>query len=74
MATRFSALPAVIAELARRNAVYVKRQEDESIDHTFLSSLIDHDGIIRVQYQGAQFDRDEFLADLRILIREKPNI
>lgn len=60
--------PAVIAELARRYAVYVKRQPDESIDHTFLTSLIDRDGIIRVQYQGAQFDRDEFLADLRALI------
>ena len=61
--------PAAIAELARHYAVYVKRQPDESIDHTFLTSLIDRDGIIRVQYQGAQFDRDEFLADLRALIR-----
>ena len=60
--------PAAIADLARRYAVYVKRQPDESIDHTFLTSLIDRDGIIRVQYQGAQFDRDEFLADLRALI------
>lgn len=66
--------PAAIAELARRYAVYVKRQADESIDHTFLTSLIDRDGIIRVQYQGAQFDHDEFLADLLSLIREKPNI
>ena len=66
--------PAAIAELARRYAVYVKRQPDESIDHTFLTSLIDRDGIIRVQYQGAQFDRDEFLADLLSLIREKSNI
>ena len=61
--------PAAIAELARRYAVYVKRQADESIDHTFLTSLIDRDGIIRVQYQGTQFDRDEFLSDLRALIR-----
>ena len=61
--------PAAIAELARRYAVYVKRQADESIDHTFLTSLIDSDGIIRVQYQGTQFDRDEFLSDLRLLVR-----
>ena len=61
--------PAAIAELARRYAVYVKRQADDSIDHTFLTSLIDRDGIIRVQYQGTQFDRDEFLSDLRALIR-----
>ena len=61
--------PAVITDLARRYAVYVKRQPDESIDHTFLTSLIDRDGVIRVQYQGAQFDRDEFLADLRALVR-----
>ncbi len=68
--------PAAIAELARRYAVYVKRQPDESIDHTFLTSLIDSDGIIRVQYQGAQFERDEFLADLRALIRsgKSPNL
>ena len=61
--------PAAIADLARRYAVYVKRQPDESIDHTFLTSLIDRDGIIRVQYQGTQFDRDEFLSDLRLLVR-----
>ena len=66
--------PAAIADLARRYAVYMKRQTDESIDHTFLTSLIDRDGIIRVQYQGTEFDRDEFLADLRALMREKPTI
>jgi len=40
------------------------------VDHTFLTSLIDRDGVLRVQYMGVRFDPDELLEDLRSLLRE----
>jgi protein SCO1/2 len=40
------------------------------VDHTFLTSLIDRDGVLRVQYLGVRFDPDEMLGDLRSLLRE----
>jgi protein SCO1/2 len=40
------------------------------VDHTFLTSVIDAGGILRVQYLGVRFDPDELLRDLRSLLRE----
>ena len=40
------------------------------MDHTFLTSLIDRDGVLRVQYLGVRFDPDELLADVRSLLME----
>ena len=41
-----------------------------TIDHTFLTSLVDRAGSLRVQYMGVRFDPDEMLRDLRSLLRE----
>lgn len=62
---------AQIQKLAQQYGVFVraKKSEDE-VDHGFLTSLIDRDGIIRVQYMGTRFEPDEMLADLRALARE----
>ncbi len=62
---------AQIHKLAQQYGVFVraKKTEDE-VDHGFLTSLIDRDGIIRVQYMGTRFEPDEMLADLRALARE----
>ena len=40
------------------------------VDHTFLTSLVDQRGTLRVQYMGVRFDPDELLRDLQSLLRE----
>jgi protein SCO1 len=63
--------PAQISEVTHRYAVYYKEKFDGDIDHTFLTSLIDAAGTIRVQYLGVRFDSNEFLQDIQSLLREK---
>lgn len=60
-----------IEDVARRYAVFRKAQENGSVDHTFLTSLIDQDGTLRVQYLGTRFDPAEFTEDIRSLLKEK---
>ena len=59
--------PASINDVARRYAVFRKKRSGEDIEHTFLTSLIDAHGVLRVQYQGVEFNEEEFIADLRAL-------
>lgn len=60
-----------IEDVVRRYAIFRKVQPDGEVDHTFLTSLIDRDGMLRVQYLGTRFDPEEFTRDIRSLIREK---
>jgi protein SCO1/2 len=62
--------PAEIKDVARRYGVVYRKQERGDVDHTFLTSLVDARGILRVQYLGVRFDPDEFLRDVRSLLRE----
>jgi protein SCO1/2 len=62
--------PAEIREVARHYGVYYRKTPRGDVDHTFLTSLVDHDGILRVQYLGVRFDPEELLRDLRALMRE----
>lgn len=62
--------PAEIREVARRYGVYFRKSERGDVDHTFLTSLIDPSGILRVQYMGVRFDPDEMLRDVRSLLDE----
>lgn len=62
--------PAEIREVARRYGVYFRKSERGDVDHTFLTSLIDPSGILRVQYMGVRFDPDEMLRDVRSLLNE----
>jgi protein SCO1 len=59
-----------IGEVARRYGIYVKKRPGGDVDHTFLTSVIDGEGVLRVQYQGVRFDPGEFLRDLRSLLFE----
>ena len=43
-------------------AIYAKKTERGDVDHTFLTSIIDQRGILRVQYLGVRFDPDEMPA------------
>ncbi|MEQ1882522.1 MAG: SCO family protein [Burkholderiales bacterium] len=60
-----------IEDVARRYAVFRKTEASGNIEHTFLTSLIDRQGTLRVQYLGTRFDPDEFTRDLRALLKEK---
>ena len=61
-----------IQDVARRYGVFARKTDRGDVDHTFLTSLIDRDGALRVQYMGVRFDPDEMLRDLRSLLRERP--
>jgi protein SCO1 len=62
--------PAEIREVARRYGIYYKKTARGDVDHTFLTSLVDQNGILRVQYVGVRFNPDEMLRDLQSLVRE----
>jgi len=62
--------PQQIDDVTRRYGIYRKKQPNGDVDHTFLTSLIDRSGTLRVQYLGWRFDPNEFLGDLRSLLRE----
>ena len=62
--------PAAVHEVAQRYGVAVAKQADGAIDHTLLTTLIDRQGIMRVQYLGYRFDEEEFRHDLESLVNE----
>jgi protein SCO1 len=64
--------PAEIRDVARRYGIFFKKSERGDVDHTFLTSLVDQRGTLRVQYLGVRFDPDELLGDLRSLVVESP--
>jgi protein SCO1/2 len=62
--------PAEIKDVLRRYGVYAHKNPRGDVDHLFLTSLIDREGMLRVQYLGARFDPAEMQADLQKLLRE----
>jgi protein SCO1/2 len=62
--------PAEIREVAGRYGVIYKKTPQGDVDHTFLTSLVDRGGTLRVQYMGVRFDPDELLRDLQGLAKE----
>ena len=63
--------PDAIRDLTRRYGVLASKTASGSVDHTFLTSIIDQRGILRVQYLGVRFDPDEFRRDLLRLVKEQ---
>jgi protein SCO1/2 len=63
--------PTEIQQVARQYGIYYKKTPRGAVDHTFLTSLIDHNGTLRVQYLGVRFDPDELLRDLQALVQEE---
>jgi protein SCO1/2 len=62
--------PAEIREVTRAYGVYFKKTPRGDVDHTFLTSLVDRNGTLRVQYLGVRFNPEEMLRDLRTLAEE----
>jgi protein SCO1/2 len=62
--------PAVVREVARRYGVAVAPAANGQVDHTLLTTLVDRQGVMRVQYLGYRFDEEEFQRDLQSLVNE----
>ena len=62
--------PRDIEAVVRRYGAYAKKTGSGSVDHLFLTSLIDRAGMLRVQYLGTRFDPREMQRDLELLLRE----
>ena len=62
--------PLSIREVERKYGVFAKKTASGDVDHTFLTSLIDPKGNLRVQYLGVRFDLEEFRGDLLKLLDE----
>ncbi len=62
--------PTEIRDVAKRYGIYYKKTPGGDVDHTFLTSLVDQNGTLRVQYMGVKFNPDEMLRDLQSLVKE----
>jgi len=62
--------PAEVADVGRRYGIFARKAAGGGVDHTFLTSLIDQEGVLRVQYMGVRFDPAELLRDVRSLLQE----
>jgi protein SCO1/2 len=56
--------------VAHRYGVAVAPAADGQVDHTLLTTLVDRQGTMRVQYLGYRFDEEEFRHDLLDLVNE----
>jgi len=62
--------PAEIREVAKSYGIYYKKMPRGDMDHTFLTSLVDQSGTLRVQYMGVKFNPNEMLRDVKSLVQE----
>ena len=56
-----------VRDVTRRYGVFFSKKEDGSVEHSQLTTLVDAEGQMRVQYLGARFDPEEFRRDLMSL-------
>jgi protein SCO1/2 len=63
--------PEEIRAVARQYGVSYHKQAAGDVDHTFLTSVVDHSGTLRVQYMGVRFDPHELMRDLQSLLTEE---
>jgi protein SCO1/2 len=63
--------PPAIADLTRRYGVFAAKNANGEVEHSFLTSIVDQRGILRVQYLGVRFDPEEFRRDLVSLMNER---
>jgi protein SCO1 len=62
--------PEAIREVTRHYGVFAAPATNGDVDHSFLTSIVDRGGVLRVQYLGARFDPEEFRHDLLSLVKE----
>ena len=61
--------PETLREVIRRYGVFAAQAANGDVDHSFLTSIVDPRGILRVQYLGVRFDPEEFRRDLLSLVK-----
>jgi len=62
--------PDEIRTVVRAYGAFSRKNPSGDVDHLYLTSLVDREGAMRVQYLGYRFDAEEMLRDLRGLLRE----
>ena len=62
--------PAEIRDVGKRYGIFAKKTARGDVDHTFLTSVIDPRGVLRVQYMGVRFEPTELLTDIRSVLAE----
>jgi protein SCO1/2 len=62
--------PENVRRVARQYGVVEDKRSDGNVDHNLTTSIVDRDGVLRVQYIGERFDQSEFLHDLLDLVDE----
>jgi protein SCO1 len=63
--------PSAVKDVIRGYGVFAAKSANGDIEHSFLTSIIDRRGVLRIQYLGARFDPEEFRRDLVSLLRER---
>jgi protein SCO1/2 len=66
--TFLTGTPHAIREVTHRYGVFTEKTASGDIEHTFLTSLVDQRGMLRVQYVGVRFDPDALRRDLLSLL------
>jgi protein SCO1/2 len=61
---------AAVKDVGRRYGIFAAKAAGGEVDHTLLTSLVDRQGVLRLQYIGARFDLEEFRGDLLKLVGE----
>jgi len=61
---------AEIRQVAKSYGIYYKKRPRGDVDHTFLTSVVDPSGTLRVQYMGVRFNPDDLLRDIQSLLKE----
>ena len=54
-----------VKKVARDYGVYMAASTSETVRHNLITSVIDREGVIRIQYMGERFDIDDLLMDIR---------
>lgn len=62
--------PAALKKVSGEYGLFAEKAVGGGIDHTLLTSIVDPDGVLRVQYIGYRFDLEEFRGDLLSLVDE----
>ena len=50
--------------------MFAAKAPNGNVDDTFLTSIVDQRGVLRVQYLGVRFGPEEFRRDLLSLLQE----
>jgi len=59
-----------VRSVVRRYGAFFRKMPGGNVDHSSLTSLVDRNGMLRVQYSGVRFNPEELLSDIRFLLGE----